>query len=61
MFGRHIARVGDALRILSRVLLTRFDHDRSNLGNTHTPVRPPARFANGEKPNLTQSLDYSPP
>src|SRR5436309_15785253 len=61
VFGGDIARVRDAFGILRRVLFTRFHHDRSDLGHTYTPARPPAGRANSEKPDLPQGFDNSAP
>lgn|SRR6266566_10155707 len=55
VFGGDIARVRDAFGILRRVLFTRFHHDRSDLGHTYTPARPPAGLANSEKPDLPKA------
>jgi hypothetical protein len=59
VFRSYLPRIRDAFGILSCVLLTRFHHNRTELGNTYTPARPPAGLTNSEKPDLTQGLDNS--
>ena len=57
MFGRHIARIGDAFRVLSRVLFASLHEDRTDFRHADTTGRTPSSVTDGEQPDFPESLN----
>jgi len=57
MFGRHVARIGDPLSVLSSVLFAGLHEDRPDFRDADTPGGAPPSLRNCEQPHPPQGLD----
>jgi hypothetical protein len=57
MFGCHITRIGDPLRILSCLFFARLHEDRTNFRDARTIGRAPPSLPDGEQPYFPERFD----